>query len=67
MSGQGEPDKLQRRLMSWRIFQRWGSTETFVGIVVACDCQGAIEKAVTDFGIRDPEQRKRLKAEARSE
>jgi hypothetical protein len=67
MSGHGEPDKLQHRLMSWRIFQRWGSTETFVGIVVARDRQGAIGKAVTEFGIRDLEQRRRLKAEARSE
>jgi hypothetical protein len=67
MSGHGEPDKLQRRLMSWRIFRRWGSTDTFVGIVVAHDRQGAIEKAVTEFGIRDLEQRKRLKAEPRSD
>jgi hypothetical protein len=53
--------------MSWRIFRRWGSTETYVGIVVAHDRRGAIEKAVTEFGIRDLEQQKRLKAEPRSD
>jgi len=66
MSGDGEPDKLEPRLMSWRIFRRWGSTETYVGIVVAHDRWDAIEKAVTEFGIRDLEQQKRLKAEPRS-
>jgi hypothetical protein len=51
----------------WRIFQRWGTNKTFVGIVVARDPHSAIEIAIHQFEIDDPDRRRRLSAELRIE
>ena len=52
-------------VQGWRIFQKWGDTKTFVGIVIARDPQTAIETAIYRYQITDPEHQKRLMAEPR--
>jgi hypothetical protein len=50
---------------SWRIFQRWGGSKAFVGIVQAFDRQAAIRAACAKFDIVDSQYQQRLVAEAR--
>ena len=58
--------KLDRpRVQGWRIFQKWGDTKTFVGIVIARDPQTAIETAIYRYQITEPVHQKRLTAEPR--
>jgi hypothetical protein len=51
----------------WRIFQQWGMNKTLVGIVVARDPNSAMEIAIHQFQITDPDRQRRLSAELRVE
>ena len=53
------------RLPGWRIFRTLQSARSFLGIVHAVDEMVAIQKAIKEFRITDPEQQKRLVAERR--
>jgi hypothetical protein len=58
----------QRRIPqtpAWRIFQRWGGSKTFVGIVHAIDKESAISAACAKFDIADSQYQKHLVAEIR--
>jgi hypothetical protein len=62
-----ETSKLQQTLKGWRIFQKWGSNKTFVGVVSAQDPGSAVEIAAKRYQITDPEHQRRLVAELRNE
>jgi hypothetical protein len=67
MSMPFETSKLQQALRDWRIFQKWGSNKTFVGLVTAQDSGSAIEIAAKRYQITDPERQRRLMSELRED
>lgn len=50
---------------SWHIYRIRGTPAAYVGMVYAPDEKTAIQRAIEDFGITNPEQQKRLIAERR--
>jgi hypothetical protein len=48
--------------LSWRIYQQWGRVKLYVGIVAAPVKSAAIQQAISQFQISDPD---RLIAEVR--
>jgi hypothetical protein len=57
--------ELSKAHPSWRIFRPQGANEIFMGIVRAVDRQRALEKAIDEFKVTDPEQQKRLLVKVR--
>ena len=53
------------KMQHWRIFQKWASAKTFVGVVAAPDPDSAIQEAVERYGITNPANRRCLQAELR--
>jgi hypothetical protein len=51
---------------SWSIYKLRGTPAQFIGIVEALDEKTAIQRAIDEFAISDPEARKRLIAQRRA-
>ena len=52
--------KKVRTLRTWRIHRVHGTPAQFIGSVQARDEKSALEEAIKQFHITDPEQQKRL-------
>jgi hypothetical protein len=52
-----------KKMYHWRISRIRGSPAEFIGYVDAPDDATAIENAIEEFGITDPEKKKRLVAQ----
>lgn len=54
--------RVAKKLYRWSIYRTGKSPSVYLGSVHARDEKTAIEEAIKDFGITDPEQQKRLMA-----
>jgi hypothetical protein len=61
-----EPKQTGKQEYSWSIFKLRGTPAQFIGIVEAPDETTAIQRAIEEFAITDPEAQKRLIAQRRA-
>jgi len=58
------PKRPEQKIFQWRIVRIKAFPAAVIGHVNPPDADGAIKEAIREFGITDPEQQKRLAAQA---